>query len=243
MTQEKRALEDIALKYTQLGSPFERHVRQACVSTMMQFVPARPSVLELGCADGYMTALLSEVAARHVVVDASPEFLESARKGARPHAEFHESLFETFEPCEKFDVVVMCYILEHIIAPGELVARARTWLKPDTGCMFIAVPNIRALSRQLGRAIGVVTDLYEITPAEREHGHRRSYDRVMLDRDIESGGAKIVHRGGLVLKPFSTGQLDAMLAHKIIGPEHLAAFEALGTEYGDLCHTIYAVAR
>ena len=46
MTQEKRALEDIALKYTQLGSPFERHVRHF-LENLRRFESGAPLVDQL----------------------------------------------------------------------------------------------------------------------------------------------------------------------------------------------------
>lgn len=202
--------------------------------------PPKPDILELGCAEGYMTRLLADFSGRHVVVDASHDFLSAAARHVPSHVEFHESLFESFTPGDRFDVVVMSYILEHVADPSALVARARTWLK-EGGFLFAAVPNSRALSRQLGRSLGVVKDLYGITPLEQIHGHRRSYDRTSLDQDIKSGGGKIFLRGGLMMKPFSTHQMDEMLKTGIIGNEHLDALLELGAEYPDLTHTVYAL--
>ena len=242
-SREKQSLEGIAAKYGHIGSPFEQGVRRAAVRSFAHILPPSPSILELGCADGYMTFLISQLAASHLVVDASPDFIRMTKEKVAAHVRFHESLFETFEPRQQFDLVVMCYILEHVEDPSALISRVRRWLKPGTGRIFAAVPNSRALSRQLGRALGVVGDLYEITPSEVEHGHRRSYDRTTLDHDLEQGGAEIVQRGGLVLKPFSTAQLDDMMEHGIIGEQHIVALDVLATELPDLAHTIYAIAK
>lgn len=242
-SSEKTNLEAIAHRYRDVGSPSEHAVRRAAVEVVARFIPAGGSILELGCSEGYMTFLLSHLAKRHVVVDAAGHFLAKAKTTAPAHVSFVESLFEDFEPNESFDVVVMCYILEHVAEPEQLIARARRWLKPNTGVIFAAVPNARALSRQLGRALGVMKDLHEITPAEEEHGHRRTYDRAMLDNHVRGGGADALFRGGLVVKPLGTGQLDAMVKAGIISNEHFTALNHLAIEMPDLSHTIYTVAR
>ena len=240
---ERQRLEAVSKVYVHLGSPLEHYVRHAAIRVLQAHVTGRPRILELGCSDGYMTSLLAQIASAHVVVDAAQEFIEKARLAVPDTVEFHQALFEDYEPAQSFDVVVMSFVLEHIIDPPALIARARGWLTQPAGRIFAVVPNIRALSRQLGRAIGVVGDLAEITASELAHGHRRSYDRITFDRDIEGGGAKILARGGLLVKPFANAHMDAMLKQGIIGSEQLRGLELLGTEYPDLCHSLYVIAR
>ena len=243
LAAEREFLESVSKSYEHLGSPIEHAVRRAALNVIRPAVRERPSVVELGCSDGYMTSLLAQIASRHIVVDAASDFIEAARTVVPSTVAFHHALFEEYEPERSVDLVVMSFILEHVIDPPALVARARRWLAPDYGRLFCVVPNIRALSRQLGRVIGVVGELAEITPSERTHGHRRSYDRVSFDRDIEAGGAEILARGGLVVKPFANVHMDAMLKQGIIGSEQLRGLELLGTEYPDLCHSLYVIAR
>jgi 2-polyprenyl-3-methyl-5-hydroxy-6-metoxy-1,4-benzoquinol methylase len=240
---ENDRLESVSKVYEHLGSPTEQAVRRAALRLIRahSFV-SRPAILELGCSDGYMTSLLNVIASDHVVVEAASEFIETARKTS-PRVTFVQALFEEYEPTRHFDLVIMSFILEHVAEPSELIARTRAWLTPETGRIVAIVPNIRAFSRQLGRAIGVVGDLAEITPSEAAHGHRRSYDRITFDRDIERGGAEILARGGLVVKPFANVHMDMMLRQGIIGPDQLLGLERLAAEYPDLCHSIYVVAR
>jgi 2-polyprenyl-3-methyl-5-hydroxy-6-metoxy-1,4-benzoquinol methylase len=240
---ERQRLETASQAYEHLGSPTEQAVRRAAMEVLRAHVRPHPSILELGCSDGYMTALLAAIASHHVVVDAASEFVEAARQAVPGDTIFHQALFEDYEPERQFDVVVMSFILEHIIDPPELIARARSWLVPETGRIFAVVPNIRALSRQLGRAIGVVGELAEITPSEQVHGHRRSYDRISFDRDIVGGGAEILARGGLMVKPFANFHMDQILRQGIIAQEQLDGLILLGTEYPDLCHSLYVIAR
>jgi 2-polyprenyl-3-methyl-5-hydroxy-6-metoxy-1,4-benzoquinol methylase len=240
---ERDRLKTVSQAYEHLGSPLEQAVRRAALGVIRAYSVIKPSILELGCSDGYMTSLLNVIASDHVVVEAAPEFIEAARKSVPEGVTFVQALFEEYEPGRQFDLIIMSFILEHIVEPSDLIGRARRWLTPDTGRIVAIVPNIRALSRQLGRAIGVVGDLAEITPSEQAHGHRRSYDRIAFDRDVERSGAEILARGGLVVKPFANTHMDMMLRQGIIGEEQLLGLELLGAEYPDLCHSIYVVAR
>jgi 2-polyprenyl-3-methyl-5-hydroxy-6-metoxy-1,4-benzoquinol methylase len=240
---ESDRLQSISSQYEHLGSPLEHAVRRFALKVVKAHSVQKPSILELGCSDGYMTALLNVIASEHVVVEAAAEFIEQARAASPSDISFVQALFEEYEPARTFDLVIMSFILEHIAEPSELIAKARRWLVPETGRIIAIVPNIRALSRQLGRAIGVVGELAEITPSEQMHGHRRSYDRISFDRDLEKGGAEILARGALMVKPFANMHMDAMLRQGIIGEEHLAGLDRLAVEHPDLCHSIYTVAR
>lgn len=240
---ERDRLKSVSQVYGHLGSPIEQAVRRAALGVIRAHSIMKPNILELGCSDGYMTSLLNVIASDHVVVEAAPEFLEAARGAVPEGVDFVQALFEEYEPDRQFDLVVMSFILEHVAEPRALIARARRWLTPHTGRIVAIVPNIRAFSRQLGRAIGVVGELAEITPSEQAHGHRRSYDRIAFDRDVEGAGAEILARGGLVVKPFANTHMDLMLRQGIIGADQLLGLERLGIEYPDLCHSIYVVAR
>jgi 2-polyprenyl-3-methyl-5-hydroxy-6-metoxy-1,4-benzoquinol methylase len=241
---ESDRLQTVSKLYEHLGSPIEQAVRRAALGMIKAHsVVSKPKLLELGCSDGYMTSLLNVIASEHVVVEAASDFIDKARSAVPEGVTFIQALFEEYEPARQFDLVIMSFILEHVADPSDLIARARHWLTPDTGRIIAIVPNIRAFSRQLGRAIGVVGELAEITPSEAAHGHRRSYDRISFDRDVERGGAEILARGGLVVKPFANTQMDLMLHQGIIGEDQLLGLERLGAEYPDLCHSIYVVAR
>lgn len=236
-------LDKVSGDYPDLESTYEQAVRRAAANVARALVPPQASVLELGCADGYMSALLSPLAARHVIVDATPRFIEAAKARAMPNVTFVESLFETYTADSPFDLVVMSFVLEHVLDPVSLIARARQWIKPDTGRILAVVPNMRALSRKLARAIGVVGELAELTPNDLAHGHRRCYDRVSFDRDIAEAGGEILSRGGLVLKPFANFQMDRMIDAGAIGRVQLDGLETLGHQFPDHCGSLYAVLR
>src|SRR5579864_2487750 len=174
---------------TSESSSQDRSIRSLVVRTFAPFLQGGRG-LELGCSDGYMTALL----ARHVehldVVDGTERFLALARARNIANARFFRALFEEFTPDTAYDAVFACFILEHVADVESVLRAARAALKP-TGLLFVAVPNARALSRQLARHMGLLTDLKDLTENDLNHGHRRVYDRVTLNRDLEHAGFQI----------------------------------------------------
>lgn len=241
LARERVFIEEVSGDYPGNMSAFEKSVRRSAMNAIKAVIPHGGSVLELGCADGYMSAMLAEYAGRHVVVDASSRFIGESKKQVPAKVEFVESLFETYVPNEPFDLVVMSFVLEHVLDPVALMRASLGWLKPDNGRVFAVVPNMRAQSRLLGRAMGVVGELDELTPNDLAHGHRRCYDRARFDREVTSAGGRVLLRGGLMLKPFANFQMDRIIDDGIIGEEQLSGLEKLGQEFPDACAALYSV--
>jgi len=168
------------------------------------------SLLDLACGDGTITAMLSAKFKRVVGVDASTSHLIKAKERC-PKAEFKESLIETLETGERFDVITMLNILEHVIDPVLALQRAASFLRED-GILIVHVPNALAVNRVIARIMGTLTDEYELSPYDIDvAGHRRSYDMRSLAHDFRSAGLEVISTGGIFYKMLSTPQMDWLL--------------------------------
>ncbi|MEP6742651.1 MAG: methyltransferase domain-containing protein [bacterium] len=94
-------------------------------------VEAGGTVLELGCGTGGLTGTLIKRGANVVAVDQSQAMLRRARRHA-PQATFVRSDILKFRSVQKFDRVLIAFVLHHMEADGRLVTLnlARTALKP-----------------------------------------------------------------------------------------------------------------
>ena len=79
------------------------------------------------------------------------------------------------------------------------------WLA-ENGRFFLVCPNANAPSRQIAVKMGLITHNAAVTPAEAEHGHRRTYSLDTLERDAVAAGLKVIHRSGDLLQ--GTGELS-----------------------------------
>jgi len=188
------------------------------------------SLLELGLGHGYATEIFSRRFERHVVLEGSPAVISNFRdKHLDCRAELVETYFESFATDERFDVIVMGFILEHVDDPLLILRRFRKFLAPG-GRMFLAVPNAEVLNRRLGHLAGLLEDITELSENDQLLGHKRYYTVASLNADVAQAGFRVDRLEGIYLKPFTTRQIVSLqLERKVIG-----AMCSIGVDYPEL---------
>jgi 2-polyprenyl-3-methyl-5-hydroxy-6-metoxy-1,4-benzoquinol methylase len=203
--------------------------------SLRPFVEGAERCLELGSADGRMTALLAEITSSLVAVDGSAAYVDAVRRRL-PEVTAVCALFEEFAPDEAPDVVVLAHVLEHVDDPAALLARVRSYLDPE-GRIVITVPNAGSIHRHVGVAMGLLGDTTELNDADRRIGHRRVYTEATLIEDVVDAGFEPFHIGGVFLKTLSNAQIDEW-------PGELQdAFYEVGRLFPRLCAELLVVAR
>lgn len=192
-------------------------------------------VLELGPAEGVMTELLSHTDKELTVVEGSTVFCESLRKRF-PTVQVIHGLFEEFEPTEKYDVIVLGHVLEHVLNPEAILRRACSWLQPG-GCIFAAVPNARSLHRQAAVIMELIPTEDSLNDKDRHHGHRIVFNPESFRAAFTRAGLAVDVFGGYWLKPLSNIQIEYSWT-----PSMIEAFMQLGERYPDIAGEIYVVA-
>ena len=128
----------------------------------------------------------------------------------------------------RYDNIVMTHVLEHLDDPVAVLRRINEEWLAEGGRFFLVCPNANAPSRQLAVKMGLIAHNAAVTPAEAEHGHRRTYSLDTLERDARLGGLQVLHRSGIFFKALANFQWDQLLEAKIISAEYLEACYALG---------------
>lgn len=205
-------------------------------SVLERFWDTSGSCLELGPADGTMTAVLAERFADLTCVDASTQFCEQLR-AKFPRAKIVETLFEEFRPERKYKNVVLTHVLEHVADPVETLRGVRQWVADD-GLVLACVPHANSIHRQMAVVMGMLQEENELNATDLGIGHRRVYDRRSLRRDFRDAGFQIAAEGGYWLKPVSNAQIEATWTDAM-----LAAAMRVGERYPDIAAEIYVVAR
>ena len=188
------------------------------------------SLLELGLGHGYTTDIFSRRFARHVVLEGSPAVIRNFRdKYPDCRAEIVETWFESFATDERFDVIVMGFILEHVDDPLLILRRFRDFLAPG-GKMFLAVPNAEVLNRRLGVLAGLLDDVATLSENDLLLGHKRFYSVATFRAAITLAGCSVDRLEGIYLKPFATDQIVSLqLDRKLID-----ALCRVGIDYPEL---------
>jgi 2-polyprenyl-3-methyl-5-hydroxy-6-metoxy-1,4-benzoquinol methylase len=193
-----------------------------------------PRILEMGCANGVMTEMLSSGFPEVDVVDGSENYLAdvAARLKDRGNIRYHHSLFEDFLPDRHYSSIVMARALEHLTDPVTMLKKAATWLMPD-GKIHIVVPNARSLHRRIGVAMGMIQSCTTLNERDLRVGHKRVYDFETIRLDVESAGMVVHELTGIFLKPLSNVQMETWQ------PDILDALYDVGKGLPDYCAEIY----
>ena len=194
-----------------------------------------PCGLELGPAEGCMTALLLLNFEELVAVDAAAHLL--AQITAHAKLTKVQALFEKYEPETRFDTIVMDHVLEHVAHPRALLRRCRRWLKPG-GRIIAGVPNANSLHRLAAVKMGLLPRADALNSRDHAVGHRRVYDSVAFRAEFEAAGLQIVAAGGVFVKPLTNQQIEATWSDAMI-----EGFYRLGQDMPDLAAELFAVAQ
>jgi len=198
------------------------------------------SILSLGIGHEMVSktlrAALGNLLDRYVIVEGSSEIIEKYT-GEAPlpdNMQVIHSLFETFDPNEKFNAIEMGFILEHVDDPLFILKRFSQFLD-SKGVLFIAVPNALSLHRQIGHQAGILDDLYSLSTYDLQLGHKRYFDPNTIASLVHDAGLHITAIEGIYLKPFSTAQLRSLdLSVQVVD-----ALFSLGAKHPEISNALY----
>lgn len=242
LDSEKEFLNKIYTEYHLNDEPQTQVMREFAYKIIKPYLNEEGVGLELGCSDGYFTEMLASQIKHLDVLDGSINFVEQARARGIKNATYIHSLFEEFDPETKYDFVFASYIMEHVLEPKLVLDMVHRVLKPN-GILYIVVPNSRALSRQLALHMGLYENLKQLSENDLKFGHRRVYDRVYLNRDIDSSGFINISEGGIMLKILADFQMDKLINLEILQQAQLDGLFKLGMEYPDLCGSLFSICK
>lgn len=206
---------------------------------ILALAPEAASLLELGLGHGFSTPHFAQAVRRHVVLEGSPAVIAHFRESHPGCAtEVREIYFEEFDSDERFDVIVMGFVLEHVDDPRSLLARYRRFLAPG-GRLFAAVPNMASMNRRLGQLAGLLPDLAQLSTNDILLGHKRYFSVESLTTQLREAGYEVDRVEGIYLKPLTTTQMVSLQ----LSPNIIDALCRLGIDYPELCCGILAEAR
>lgn len=244
--QDGRHLDEHKSSYTPDFPFFEenRMVHAAYGETIARHAHAAGSRCALSLGIGHtevaraiLGALTNGPLQRYVVVDAAPQIIDSFAQSLAPlppGLQLLQGFFETFEHPARFDIIEAGFILEHVDDPAVVLKRLHQFLAPG-GRIFIAVPNARSLHRLLGHSAGFLPDMYVLSPADLALGHKRYFDLDRLTALVQAAGFQVARTQGLLLKPFTTSQLNKLS----LPPSVWQALLQVSANYPEISNSIY----
>jgi 2-polyprenyl-3-methyl-5-hydroxy-6-metoxy-1,4-benzoquinol methylase len=108
-------------------------------------VGADKVVLDVGCGGGFVAERLKSQGCQITGIDNDEVLLRRAQTVCSEVIRHDLEAVDTLVVSKRFDVVVMADILEHLRAPEKLLAKAKSWLRPN-GFVVISIPNVAHVS-------------------------------------------------------------------------------------------------
>lgn len=170
------------------------------------------NALSLGIGHGVVSRILSKklqyTHANYTLLEGSKDIINEFNFNNidSPEINIIHTYFENFTSTEKFDLIEMGFILEHVDDPLEILVKYRNLLS-ENGSIFIGVPNAKSLHRLIGFEAGLVDDLYHLTEYDLSLGHQRYFDLDLLLELLKNANLTACQTKGLFLKPITTSQI------------------------------------
>jgi 2-polyprenyl-3-methyl-5-hydroxy-6-metoxy-1,4-benzoquinol methylase len=220
---------------------FDNVLRQYMMQTFRPYIKNRGgAALEMGCFKGEFTEILTKYFSNLTVIEAADELVDYTQNRVGKKVKFICSTFEEYEGGEKYDYIFLMHTLEHLDNPKDVLRKVSSWLS-DTGVLYLVCPNANAPSRQIAVKMGLISHNAAVTPAEKEHGHRKTYSLDTLEQETVGTGLKVTHRGGIFFKTLANFQFDKLMGGDVISQGYLDGCYQLGMLYPDLCASIYLI--
>lgn len=193
------------------------------------------NALELGPAEGQMTQFLVNDFKNLTVVDGAKDLLEKIVD--YKNIIKINSLFEEYNPKEKFDTIIMEHILEHVEDPISILKKSKEWVS-ENGRILVGVPNANSIHRLAAVKMGLLGHQSDLNNRDISLGHRRVYSKDSFLKDIHDSGLTVIEYGGIFLKPLSNSQIENNWDENMIN-----GFFKLGDDFPDISAELYAVCK
>lgn len=154
---------------------------------LIGLIPAEAqSVLDVGAGPGGVGRVLREKGFTGRIVAIEPEAGRIA-PNARYYNETHTCYIENFQTEQRFDVIMLADVLEHLHDPWQALKSLRHLLSP-TGLLLVQVPNVMhpdfLMNFVCGDAQYVSAGICDIT-------HIRWFNRISITRAVQEAGYSV----------------------------------------------------
>jgi SAM-dependent methyltransferase len=178
------------------------------------------------------------------VVEPAHIFADACRTGVREaglaNVTIHEAFFEAarldrVDP----DMIVCAGLLHEVPSSTDLLESLARAMRPGT-VLHVSVPNANSFHRRLAQAMGLISNLTELSARNIKLDQRRVFDLDELAAQIRGAGLRVTETGGLLVKPFTHAQMESL--GPILSRQMLDGLDALARTHPDWGSEIWAEA-
>jgi SAM-dependent methyltransferase len=215
----------VALDYTEIYDPetdFDARYTLATGRRVARWLRPGDRVLELGCATGLMTAMLTGEGRSVLAVDRSEAYLARLRGRRLAGVEALLADFGALGDVGRFDHVVLTSVLHEVDDPATLLAIVAEQRLARGGLVHVSLQNPLSLHRLVALEMGLIDSLTERSDRGLRFGTRRLWLADEVAALAVASGLEERHREGVFLKPLANGQMAELDAAVLDGLERAA---------------------
>jgi 2-polyprenyl-3-methyl-5-hydroxy-6-metoxy-1,4-benzoquinol methylase len=213
------------LDYTDTYDPdldFDARYTLATGRRILRHLQPGQTVLELGCATGLMTTLLTGAGRRITAVDRSAPYLQRAVARDLPGVHYLQADIEDLPGLGRFDHIVLANVLHEVDDPQALLTYAHDELCAPSGLVHVSLQNPQSLHRLVAAEMGLIQDLKTVAERGERFGTNRLYEADEIVELASAAGMREWHRDGVFLKPLPNAAMAELPADVLDGFERAA---------------------
>lgn len=239
-----RDIEDYAKKYSLPG--FERYKvlyrRKKLLELIKKYTPQ--NILEIGCGSEPLFQHVENT--RFTIVEPAREFYDNAVALAEENDRIIclQGFFEDVadQLLDEYDLIVCVSLLHELENPDKLLSAIAQVCNKNT-VVHINVPNANSMHRLLGKEMGILENVHDMSSNNKDFQQNNVYDSESLKQVVEANGFEIIENGSFFVKPFSHEQMYQMMESGIISENVLEGLYELGNYMPEFGSEIYVNCR
>lgn len=239
-----RDIEKYAKKYT--IQSFEEYKvfyrRKTILKQIQDHVPH--SILEIGCGREPLFQYVQDV--KFTVVEPARDFYDNALALSKGNGKvvclqgFFEDIVEKLS--SEYDMIICSSLLHEVERPDKLLKSIAQVCSKST-IVHINVPNANSMHRLLGKEMGLLQDVHNMSKNNIDFQQNCVFDRRSLRNIVEGNGFEVIKEGSFFVKPFSHEQMYQMLEKGILDDAVMDGLYELGKYMPELNSEIYVNCR
>lgn len=160
------------------------------------------SILDIGCADGYISSYFVDKGAEVYGLDISAKNIQFAKKlgiKARLGDVVNGLPFEN----DKFDIILMGELIEHLFDPDSVIRETYRVLNKN-GILILTFPNLASLPNRIRLVLGYHLMHFDTSLNERHGGHIRGFTAFSIKKFLKKNNFEVekIYGSSISLHPF-----------------------------------------
>ena len=192
---------------------------------IQEYSQKKDNFLELGIGFGDTVRLIDSNYSNVVVLDGE-ERLICQYTTLYPEVTFVHTYFDNYIPNRTFDNIGMGFVLDLVKNPVALLKKYANLLT-DNGKMYLSIGNASSLHLRIAYNAGLIDDVKKMSDVRKDFNHQFSWTYEDLMTLFKEADLSVSVAHGLMIKSFSTTQLDSLELEEYI-------YKALGDTARDL---------